>query len=199
MTDIQIFWTTLLGLPILVTCVILAIPSFRQQIRQFYKRWRIPLEQRYAKEIAVGDVVIIKASPHAKRNLFLLIAMLALIMVFFGILIDYLADSKDQCVSVLGVNASIFLFLINFLAYLWPFFFRSLGESFSARFEKKYPLFGDQVVHHTAEKTFKDALSFRKCPIVSSLAVILITLLLLRVHKPHMPCVPQVNAVSQSS
>lgn len=121
-------------------------------------------------------------------------------IIVFGVMsMYYLADARDECVNVLGVNASIFLFLINLLGLLVPIFSRSLSESFSARFEKKYPLFGDQVVHHTTEKSYEYILSFKKRPIASSLAVIFLTLLSLQVHKPHLPCVPQISAASQSS
>jgi|GEM_PF-6683194 len=60
MTEIQILWATLIGLPILAACVTLAMPSVRQDIKQDYKRWRTPLEQRYAKEIAVGDMAVVR-------------------------------------------------------------------------------------------------------------------------------------------
>lgn len=199
MNEIQIFWATLIGLPILAACATVAMPSVRQEIKQDYKRWRMPLEQRYAKEIAAGEITIIKASPQAKRNMFLLIVISVMIILFGVMSMNYLADAKDECVDVLGVNASIFLFLINLLGLLLPVFSRSLSESFSARFEKKYPLFGDQVVHHTTEKAYEYVLSFKKRPIASSLAVIFLTLLSLQVHKPHLPCAPQINAASQSS
>lgn len=60
MTEIQILWATLIGLPILAACITLAMPSVRQDIKQDYKRWRIPLEQRYAQEIATGDVAVVR-------------------------------------------------------------------------------------------------------------------------------------------
>ena len=60
MNEIQIFWATLIGLPILAACATVAMPSVRQEIKQDYKRWRTPLEQRYAKEIAAGDVAVVR-------------------------------------------------------------------------------------------------------------------------------------------
>lgn len=128
MTDIQIFWTTLLGLPILVACVTLAIPSIRQQIRQSYKRWRIPLEQRYAKEIAVGDVVIVEPLPRKvaiKKTLLILLGILVFVPPFL-LCLDSLDTLKAECQTVAGINAvllrelfSTFFTLLNFSCLFW--------------------------------------------------------------------------------
>lgn len=128
MNDIEIFWTTLIGLPILAACVTLAIPSVRQKIKQDYKRWRTPLEQRYAKEIAAGDVVIVEPLPRK-------VAIKKLSMIFLGILVfapplilclDSLNALKADCQTVAGISAvllrellSTFFILLNFSGLFW--------------------------------------------------------------------------------
>ncbi len=128
MNDIEIFWTTLIGLPILAACMTLAIPSIRQEIKQDYQRWRTPLEQRYAKEIAAGDVVIVKPLPRKvaiKKTLLILLGILVFATPLL-LCLETLDTLRADCQTVAGISAvllrellSTFLIILNLSGLCW--------------------------------------------------------------------------------
>ncbi|MEC7121077.1 MAG: hypothetical protein VXW65_14415 [Pseudomonadota bacterium] len=99
MTETHIVWATLTGLPILAACITLAIPSIRQDIKQDYKRWRTPLEQRYATEIAAGDVAVVR--PNYRKTIQQIAMHLAAISIYITTswyLTHLVVEQLQQCV-----------------------------------------------------------------------------------------------------
>ena len=99
------FWSYVLAAIGLVLLVMM-IPKYRQQLTKS----KLPLEQRYAKEIANGDAVIIPRDPAALKKLIFMIACSGIFVVLFQKFKTYISSLEQTCTDVAGWN-SLFVYL----------------------------------------------------------------------------------------
>lgn len=99
------FWSYVLGA---IGLVLLAwmIPKYRQQLAKS----NLPLEQRYAKEIASGEAVIIPKDPAALKKFVFLIICGGVFILLFQRFKDYTSSLKQTCTTIGGWN-DLFIFL----------------------------------------------------------------------------------------
>jgi hypothetical protein len=99
------FWSYVLGAIGLVLLVVM-IPKYRQQLTKS----KLPLEQRYAKEIANGDAVIIQKDPTALKKIIFMIACSGIFVVLFQKFKTYISSLEQTCTDLAGWN-SLFVYL----------------------------------------------------------------------------------------
>ncbi len=96
------FWSYALGAIGLVLLVWM-IPKYRQQLAKS----KLPLEQRYAKEIANGEAVIVPKDPASLKKLIFMIACGGIFVVLFQKFKTYISSLESTCTDVAGWNSLI--------------------------------------------------------------------------------------------
>lgn len=100
-----LFWGSL-GLAILAIALTLFVPKYRKQLK--IQSQRATLEERYAKEIASGEAVIISKDPTALKKLIFLIACGGILVLLIQKFKLYISSLQQTCTDVYGWN-SIFV------------------------------------------------------------------------------------------
>ncbi len=99
------FWSYVLG-AIGLVLLMWMIPKYRQQLAKD----NLPLEQRYAKEIASGEAVITPKDPAALKKFVFLIICGGVFILLFQRFKDYTSSLKQTCTTIGGWNG-LFIFL----------------------------------------------------------------------------------------
>jgi hypothetical protein len=99
------FWSYVLG-AIGFAILVFMIPMYRQQLAKS----KLPLEQRYVKEIANGEAIIIPKDPAALKKLIFMVASAGIFVVLFQRFKTYISSLEQTCTDVGGWN-SLFVYL----------------------------------------------------------------------------------------